>query len=95
MDLVLIGLLGLLVGSFLNVVIYRLPRGESLVQAGVALPGVRRARQAVRQHPGRSRGCSCAGAAATAARRITARYPLVEALTGGGVRGRGTRARGG
>ena len=29
MDVGLIGVLGLLVGSFLNVVIHRLPRGES------------------------------------------------------------------
>ena len=53
MDVAVIGVLGLLVGSFLNVVIYRLPRGESLVRPGVALPGLRDAGQAVRQHPGR------------------------------------------
>ena len=30
---------GLVVGSFLNVVIYRLPRGESLVRPGSHCPG--------------------------------------------------------
>ena len=41
--LALIGLaiLGLAVGSFLNVCIHRLPRGESLVQPGIALPALR------------------------------------------------------
>ena len=29
---------GLLIGSFLNVVAYRLPRGESLVAPALALP---------------------------------------------------------
>ena len=42
---------GAIVGSFLNVVAYRLPRHESLVDPGVALPGVRHAGQALRQHP--------------------------------------------
>ena len=48
----LAGAFGLIVGSFLNVVAYRLPRGESLVVPGLALPVVRHADQAVRQRPG-------------------------------------------
>lgn len=32
------GLLGLIIGSFLNVVIYRVPRGMSIVQPGSACP---------------------------------------------------------
>ena len=38
MDVLLIGLLGLLVGSFLNVVIYRLPKGESLLRPASHCP---------------------------------------------------------
>ncbi len=73
---------GLCVGSFLNVVIYRLPRGLSLLRPGSACPSC--------GHPipprlnvpvlsyfllrGRCRWCG---------QRIHWRYPLVEALTGG------------
>jgi leader peptidase (prepilin peptidase)/N-methyltransferase len=38
LELTLIGVLGLLVGSFLNVVIYRVPRGESLLRPGSHCP---------------------------------------------------------
>jgi len=73
-------LFGLVVGSFLNVVIYRLPRRESLVTPGSHCP---RCGQSVRFYDnipvvswlllrGRCRGCS---------ERISVRYPLVEALT--------------
>jgi leader peptidase (prepilin peptidase) / N-methyltransferase len=34
-------LFGGILGSFLNVVVWRLPRGESLSHPGSALPGVR------------------------------------------------------
>ena len=34
----LLALLGLVVGSFLNVVIYRVPRGESLLHPGSHCP---------------------------------------------------------
>ena len=34
----LAGLLGLVVGSFLNVVIYRLPQGETLLRPGSHCP---------------------------------------------------------
>ena len=40
------------IGSFLNVVAYRLPRGEALVAAAVALPATAGRRSALRQHPG-------------------------------------------
>lgn len=75
------GVLGLLIGSFLNVVVWRLPRAESLSHPGSHCP--------VCQHPIRPRDnipvvswlvlrghCRDCGA------RISARYPLVELLTG-------------
>ena len=37
--LILVGVLGAVVGSFLNVVIYRVPRGESIVVPPSACPG--------------------------------------------------------
>jgi leader peptidase (prepilin peptidase)/N-methyltransferase len=74
-------LLGAVIGSFLNVVIYRLPRGESLVRPGSHCPGCG---AAVRWHDnvpllswvwlrGRCRDCR---------ERISLRYPAVELLTG-------------
>ena len=48
----LCAILGLAVGSFLNVVIYRVPRNESIVTSSVRLPGVRRADSGEGQHPG-------------------------------------------
>jgi leader peptidase (prepilin peptidase) / N-methyltransferase len=74
-------LLGLVVGSFLNVVVYRVPRRESLVRPGSHCPGCG---TAIRWHDnipvagwlllrGRCRSCRT---------RIAIRYPLVEALTG-------------
>ncbi|MFQ5513076.1 MAG: prepilin peptidase [Myxococcota bacterium] len=74
--------LGCTVGSFLNVVIHRLPRGESLVRPGSHCP-----RCAATIPPWanvpllgyallRGRCVRCQGP-------ISARYPLVEALTGG------------
>ena len=67
--------LGLLVGSFLNVVIWRVPRGESVVDAAVALPGLRRAGAATATTSRSSAGCCCAAGAVTAARRISAALP--------------------
>jgi leader peptidase (prepilin peptidase)/N-methyltransferase len=76
-----LGLLGLLFGSFANVVIWRFPRGESVASPGSHCPSC--------DHPirwydnvpviswlglrGRCRDCG---------ERISARYPLVEALSG-------------
>ncbi len=77
----LLALLGLIIGSFLNVVAYRLPRGESIRYPASHCPHC--------QHPiktrdnlpllgwlllgGRCRNCTA---------KISPRYPLVELLTG-------------
>lgn len=74
-------LLGLLIGSFLNVVIWRLPRGESLSHPGSHCPGCGHAVRPYDNVPvvswlvlrGRCRDCGA---------RISPRYPLVELLTG-------------
>lgn len=76
-----VGLVGLLIGSFLNVVVWRVPRGESVVRPPSHCPSC--------DHPitprdnipvlswlllrGRCRSCSAA---------ISARYPIVEATVG-------------
>ncbi len=77
--LVLAGLLGLAIGSFLNVVVYRVPAGKSLTPDS-ACP---KCGSAIRKRDnipvlswlmlrGKCRGC---------AQPISARYPLVEAFT--------------
>jgi leader peptidase (prepilin peptidase) / N-methyltransferase len=71
---------GLLVGSFLNVVAWRLPRGESLVAPGSRCPGCGHPVRPYDNVPvvswlllrGRCRDCRTP---------ISARYPLVEALS--------------
>src|SRR4051812_22414546 len=71
---------GLLVGSFLNVVAWRLPRSESLVRPGSACPACREPIRPYDNVPvlswlllrGRCRHCGT---------RISGRYPLVEAVT--------------
>ena len=73
--------LGLAFGSFLNVVIYRLPRGESLSHPGSRCPGCGQPIRAFDNIPvlgwlvlrGRARCCKT---------WISPRYPLVEALGG-------------
>jgi leader peptidase (prepilin peptidase)/N-methyltransferase len=73
--------LGACIGSFLNVVIWRLPRGESLVRPGSHCPACGDAIPFWANVPlvsyallrGRCRACRA---------HISARYPLVEALTG-------------
>lgn len=73
-------LFGLLIGSFLNVVAWRLPRGESLVTPGSHCPGCGVAVKAYDNVPvlswlllrGRCRSCR---------EPISARYPAVEAVT--------------
>ena len=76
----LVGLLGLAVGSFLNVVIHRVPRGESLVQPGSHCPHC--------DHEVRNRHnipvlgwLLLRGRCADCRAPISARYPLVEAGT--------------
>ncbi|MCU1437697.1 MAG: prepilin peptidase [Naasia sp.] len=74
------GLLGLAVGSFLNVVAYRVPRGLSVVAPRSACPGCATPIAARDNVPllswlllgGRCRTCDT---------RISARYPAIEALT--------------
>ncbi|MBV8160789.1 MAG: prepilin peptidase, partial [Acidimicrobiia bacterium] len=79
---VVCGVLGLAVGSFLNVVIYRVPRKESVVRPRSHCPGCG-AQLAERDNVpviswlllrGRCRSCGAP---------ISARYPLVELLTSG------------
>ncbi|HWC85695.1 MAG TPA: prepilin peptidase [Solirubrobacteraceae bacterium] len=74
------GLGGLIIGSFLNVVAYRLPRHESLVAPGSHCPSCGTPVKAYDNVPiigwlllrGRCRACQG---------QISARYPLVEAVT--------------
>jgi leader peptidase (prepilin peptidase)/N-methyltransferase len=73
-------LLGALIGSFLNVVIHRLPRGESLLTPGSHCPACGASVRAADNVPvlswlllrGRCRRCGAA---------ISVRYPAVELLT--------------
>jgi len=79
---VAVGLFGATIGSFLNVCIFRLPLGKSIVRPGSHCPSCR---QPIRWYcnvpvvswiflRGRCADCSAG---------ISARYPFVEALTGG------------
>jgi leader peptidase (prepilin peptidase)/N-methyltransferase len=78
--IVIAGLFGAVVGSFLNVCIYRLPLGKSVVWPGSACPGCTRALAWYENIPilsyaalgGRCRSCRI---------RISPRYPIVEAIT--------------
>lgn len=77
----LAGVLGLLVGSFLNVVIHRVPAGLSIVSPGSACPACAQPVRAWDNVPvlswlalgGRCRDCAAP---------ISARYPLVELVSG-------------
>lgn len=72
---------GLIVGSFLNVVVWRVPRGESVVRPASACPACHAAIRPWDNIPvlswfvlrGKCRDCGAA---------ISRRYPLVEAATG-------------
>jgi leader peptidase (prepilin peptidase)/N-methyltransferase len=76
-----LGLYGLLFGSFANVLIWRFPRGESVVSPGSHCPSCDHAIRWYDNVPvvswlllrGRCRDCGA---------RISARYPLVELLSG-------------
>jgi leader peptidase (prepilin peptidase)/N-methyltransferase len=80
LDIAATGLFGGLIGSFLNVVAHRLPRGESLVSPGSHCPGCGTPVRPYDNVPvlswlflrGRCRSCGV---------RISPRYPLVELLT--------------
>lgn len=77
----LAGVLGLAIGSFLNVVVYRVPNGLSVVRPPSACPGCGTEIRGRDNVPllswlvlrGRCRDCGMS---------ISARYPVVEALTG-------------
>lgn len=80
--LVLAGVFGAMIGSFLNVVIHRLPKGENLAWPGSHCPKCGHDIRWFENLPivswlalrGRCRGCR---------QPISIRYPLVEALTAG------------
>ena len=77
------GTVGALIGSFLNVCIYRLPRGESIVWPGSHCPSCGKAIEYYDNIPllsylwlaGRCRACGAS---------IPIRYPLVEAVNAAG-----------
>ncbi|HLM87266.1 MAG TPA: prepilin peptidase [Solirubrobacteraceae bacterium] len=81
MEATFAGVLGAIVGSFLNVVAYRLPRHESLIKPGSHCTTCGTPVKPYDNIPilswlalrGHCRGCG---------QRISVRYPLVEALTG-------------
>lgn len=80
LEVAIVTLLGLAVGSFLNVVIHRLPRKESIVSPGSRCPSCGAALRWYDNLPvlsyvalgGRCRGCR---------ERISIRYPIVELVT--------------
>jgi leader peptidase (prepilin peptidase) / N-methyltransferase len=76
----IVGLLGLAIGSFLNVVIYRVPRGESLVRPGSHCPSCGNAVRARHNIPVLG-WLVLRGRCADCAEPIGVRYPLVEAAT--------------
>ncbi len=83
MTLAFVAVLGLVIGSFLNVVIHRLPRGASLARPPSSCPGCGARIKPYDNIPvlsyvilrGRCRSCG---------RRISPEYPAVEALTAAG-----------
>ena len=75
------GLLGLAIGSFLNVVVYRVPRGESVVNPPSACPGCG-SRIRARHNVPVLGWLMLRGSCADCGEPISARYPLVEAATG-------------
>src|SRR3954464_5720646 len=80
-EIVAAGAAGAVIGSFLNVVAHRVPRGESLVSPGSRCPGCGTPIKPYDNVPvlswlllrGRCRACGV---------RISPRYPLVEAING-------------
>src|SRR5437588_9281077 len=77
---VVCGLLGLVVGSFLNVVIYRVPRKESVVRPRSRCPGCG-TQLAERDNIPVVSWVLLRGKCRTCGEPISARYPLVELLT--------------
>jgi leader peptidase (prepilin peptidase)/N-methyltransferase len=75
------GLLGLAIGSFLNVVAYRVPLGLSIVRPASACPGCG-SPIAARDNVPLASWLLLKGACRHCRMRIPARYPLVEGVTG-------------
>lgn len=75
------GLVGLVFGSFLNVVIWRVPRGLSVVRPASACPGCHAEIRAVDNIPVVS-WLALGGRCHTCRTPISMQYPLVELLTG-------------
>lgn len=73
---------GLLIGSFLNVVVWRVPRGESLVRPASACPHCGTPIRARDNIPVLS-WLALRGRCRTCQEPISARYPLVEVVTAG------------
>lgn len=79
-SLILLGVLGALIGSFANVVIYRLPRRESIVFPGSRCPACHAAIRPWHNIPVIS-WLLLRGRCARCKAPIALRYPLIEALT--------------
>ena len=80
-QMLVVGLFGLLIGSFLNVVIYRLPRGQSLVSPPSTCPGCGTRIRPIDNIPVLSwilLGGKCHKCGAP----ISIQYPIVELTTG-------------
>lgn len=75
------GVFGLLVGSFINVVVYRIPKGESVVFPPSKCPKCGRRLRAWENIPVLS-WIALLGRCSSCAAPISIRYPLVELLTG-------------
>jgi leader peptidase (prepilin peptidase) / N-methyltransferase len=80
-QLVLAGVFGLLIGSFLNVVIYRLPRGQSLVTPPSTCPGCGSRIRPIDNIPVLS-WLVLGGKCHMCRTPISIQYPMVEAVTG-------------
>lgn len=80
--LVILGVLGLLIGSFLNVCIYRLPRDQSVVSPGSRCPSCRRALRWYHNVPVVS-WMALRGRCAFCRNPIHWRYPVVELVNAG------------
>lgn len=80
-EYIIIALLGIIIGSFLNVCIYRIPRGESIVYPSSHCGGCGHSLEALDLIPvvsylflrGRCRYCKC---------KVSWQYPLIELLNG-------------
>ena len=82
---------GLAIGSFMTVVVRRVPAGESVLAPLDPAARAAAPRSATATTCRWSRGCSCGAGAGRAVMRISARYPLLELSTAALVvaRGRG------